>query len=492
MKILTDENKPQLIPNEFATDIGASSQLSALHWAISGTYQQVINEYKTKDDLTQIWFEYDLYNTSIIIDSSYAMNSSGHILRSAIDVLRQAISDDSDELDVMHTNHSGIIRHWSPHATSVSGVKCIGKTAGLQFAVNNAKYDDIIFITSGYLSISGPVIVPEGKNIIVWDISGSTTDYSAYAVKTVSNRDPIAAMNEIMQYYIIRDETESEKENMATPVVEQATAGVRIIPNAVDAAWNNAALKTYISEPHIHGLADEAGITILPQKIKEVTIIVDGSGSMTLVEDYIIGVLKILPEACDENSVEIMHTFAEGIIIHSNVNSSSVLEIEYASGGEGLSFAYANAKYENILLITDGHITDREVTIPEGKNISEFLIKKPNSFTTSYKKYIGDTINDMIEHYNHGMQPRLDKACMEVHVVESVPAIETTVTTTSTAPDWYITHQWTTNMLAEFSDLSIDLITTLRRMAINNIFNKDDLDEQLTAMRSLYPYFKNL
>jgi hypothetical protein len=488
MKILTGSNNPQLIPNMVGVvNENGIDPLNALNWSIAGSG---LDDYQIKSDLNPIWFGDMIFDTSIIIDASNNMNPSGFMLANAIEVLRQAISDDASEIDAMHSNSFGIIRHSSLHAVSTNNVKFHGKTAGLQFALNHARYNDIIFITGG-LSASGPVIVPEGKNIIVWDISGSMTDYSAYAVKTVSNRDPIAAMNEILQYYIIRDETESEKENMATTVVEQVPAGVRIIPNAVDAAWNNAALETYINDPRDHDLVDEAGVSILPQKIKAVTIVVDGSGSMTLVEDYLIGVLKLLPDACAENSVEIMHTFAEGIIIHPSVKSTSILEIEYASGGEGLSFAYANAKYENILLITDGHITDREVTIPEGKNISEWVIKKPNSSPTSYKKYIGDTINDMIEHYNQVMQTRLDPACMGVQA-EYAPDIGATVSATANSPDWYITHQWTTNMLAEFSDLSIDQIAKLRRMAINNIFRKDDLDEQLTAMRSLYPYFKTL
>lgn len=484
MKNITDENAPKLIPNTVGDD-NSIDPLNALNWSISG---RGLDDYQTKSDVRPIWFDDMLFDTSIIIDASNNMNPLGFMLANAIEVLRQAISGAADEIDVMHSNSFGIICHSSLHAVSANNVKFHGKTSGLQFALNHTKYNNIIFITGG-LSASGPVVVPEEKNIIVWDISGSTTDYSAYAIKTVSNRDPVAAMNEILQYYIDLEQSESEKQNMTVLVVEHVSTGVRIIPNPDnhDSAAYRVALKNYIRDPQDHDFSDEVGIAILPQKIKNVTIVVDGSASMTLVEDYLIGVLKIIPAACDEISVEIIHTFAEGILIHSSVKSKTILEIEYASGGEGLSLAYANAKYDDILLITDGHITDIKVTIPEGKKISEWVIKKPDSFEMTYAQYVEKIVNEMIEYYNPDVQPIFEKS--EGVVIESSANI---TDSTPVIPDWYITHQWTTNMLAEFSDLSIEQIAKLRRMAINNIYKKDNLDEQLTAMRSLYPYFKNL
>jgi hypothetical protein len=479
MKIITGENQPELIPNP--VNPPTIDNRSVLQWSSNGNGYDALDQYKTKAELAPIRFENELYNTSIIIDASYMMNASGYMVKTAIDVLRQAVTNNQNEIDVMHTNESGVIRHSSIHALSISNVRFCGKKSGLEFALANSKYNDIIFITSG-LSNSGAVVVPEGKNLIVWDVSGSVVDYSAYANKTVSTRDPIVAVKEILQYYATLSASENTEFTMPS-------LGIRMIYNN-DMPTSGVKLDEFILPQTDHDFSDEDGISILPQKIKDVTIVVDGSGSISLVEEFVIGVLKILPEACDESSVEIIHTFSEGIIVHPSVSANSVLEIRYASGGEGLSFAYKNAKYDKILLITDGYITDKEVVIPEGKKVSEWIISKPNIFETSYQKYVEDTVNDMIEHYNPGMQTRLETACMGDSEVKSVPTIVAPPKEPAKAPDWYVTYQWTTNMLAEFSDLTIDEISRLRRMAINNIFNKDNLDDQLTAMRSLYPYFK--
>lgn len=162
-------------------------------------------------------------------------------------------------------------------------------------------------------------------------------------------------------------------------------------PNVISPSVNPFRLKESILQD-FNGF--RCGFLNNMSKIQNVSVIIDGSRSMGGPTSWY-NQYCMLSQILGDN-VEVMHSNMDGIAIHDNKDAETIYGIEADSCGEGFEFALSQCKYNVVIIIGDGTISD-SIPVHNGKFIIYWNVQNAAEIPNNYYKSSFHWVNSVVD-----------------------------------------------------------------------------------------------